>query len=105
MFEIDDPPRRAALLSRLGGVEGCVAITVAGDTIGGVPEDDVERSTENGRASSVQFLHFPFTATQTAAFRDPAKRVVIAIDHAEYPHMTVMAQVVREAMSGDFDLS
>ena len=103
MFEIDDPPRRAALLSRLGGVEGCVAITVAGETIGGVPEDDVERSTEDGRASSVQFLHFPFTAGQIAVFRDPANRVVIAIDHAAYGHMTVMAQAVREALADDFE--
>ena len=103
MFEIDDPERRAKLLNKLGGVERRVTITVAGEAITGVAEDDVERSTDEGRASSVQFLHFPFTPAQIAAFRDPAKRVVIAIDHAEYGHMTVMAQDVREALSGDFE--
>ena len=103
MFEIDDPARRAHLLNKLGGVENCVTITVAGEAIAGVAEDDVERSTDEGRASSVQFLHFPFTPAQIAAFRDPAKRVVIAIDHAEYGHMTVMAQDVREALAGDFE--
>ena len=103
MFEIDDPARRAHLLNKLGGVENCVTITVSGEAIAGVAEDDVERSTDEGRASSVQFLHFPFTPAQIAAFRDPAKRVVIAIDHAEYGHMTVMAQDVREALAGDFE--
>ena len=81
MFEIDDPARRGALLERLGGVEKRVAITVAGETIACVAEDDVERSTDECRASSVQFLHFPFSPDQIAAFRDPANRPVIAIDH------------------------
>ena len=57
MFEIDDPARRAHLLNKLGGVENCVTITVAGEAIAGVAEDDVERSTDEGPASSVQFLH------------------------------------------------
>ena len=103
MFEIDDPPRRANLLSKLGGVESHVTITVAGEAITGVAEDDVERSTDEGRASSVQFLHFPFTPEQIAAFRDPANRVVIGIDHAHYGHTTVMAQALREALAGDFE--
>ena len=103
MFEIDDPPRRAHLLNKLGGVENCVTITVAGEAITGVAEDDVERSTDEGRASSVQFLHFPFTPEQIAAFRDPANRVVIGIDHAHYGHTTVMAQALREALAGDFE--
>ena len=103
MFEINDPTRRAALLSKLGGVEKCVTIGVAGETITAVAEDDVERSTEEGRASSVQFLHFPFTRDLIAAFRDPAKRVVVAIDHADYAHMVVMTQAVREALAGDFE--
>ena len=103
MFEIDDPVRRDGLLSRLGGVEERVTITVAGETIRCVPEDDVERSTDEGRASSVQFLHFPFTPAQIAAFRDPANRVVVAVDHADYGHMAVMPEAVREALSGDFE--
>ena len=103
MFEIDDPARRNDLLSKLGGIEKCVAISVGSETIAAGAEDDVERSTDEGRASSVQFLHFPFTPAQIAAFRAPAKRVVIAIDHAEYGHMTVMAQDVREALAGDFE--
>ena len=100
---IDDPARRAALLSRLGGVEERVTITVADETIAGVPEDDVERSTDEGRASSVQFLHFPFSPAKIAAFRDPLNRVVVAVDHARYGHMAVMPEAVREALAGDFE--
>ncbi len=103
MFEIDDEARRTSLLSRLGGVEKRVAITVGAETIRGVPEDDVERSTEEGRASSVQFLHFPFTPEQIAVFRDPANQLVIGIDHANYGHMAVVPDAVREALSGDFE--
>ncbi|MEE8204072.1 MAG: DUF3501 family protein, partial [Alphaproteobacteria bacterium] len=61
MFEIDDRERRERLLSRLGGVENAVTLSFAGETVSAVAEDDVERSTAEGRASSVHFLHFPFT--------------------------------------------
>jgi hypothetical protein len=103
MFEIDDPARRNDLLSKLGGIEKCVAISVGSETIAAVAEDDVERSTDEGRASSVQFLHFPFTPEQIAEFRDPAKRAVVAIDHPCYGHMAVIAAAVREALAGDFE--
>lgn len=103
MFEIDDPARRGALLCGLGGVEKLVTITVGDETIAGVPEDDVARSTDEGRASSVQFLHFPFSPVQITAFRDPANRVVVAVDHANYGHMAVMPEAVREALAGDFE--
>ena len=61
MFEIDDPIRRARVLATLGGVENTAFLRVGGDTIRGVPEDDQERTREDGKASSVQFLRFPFT--------------------------------------------
>jgi len=103
MFEINDPARRDALLSRLGGVEKYIAITVGSETIAAVAEDDVERSTDEGCASSVQFLHFPFTHEQISAFRDPAARVIVAIDHAGYGHMAVMDDAVSEALADDFE--
>jgi hypothetical protein len=67
MFEIDDPVRRKALLSRLGGVEETAVIVVAGETVKGVPEADVDRTTAAGKASSVKFIHFPFTRAQTGS--------------------------------------
>jgi hypothetical protein len=102
MFEIDDPLRRARVLGMLGGVEHKAFIRVGGETIRGVPEDDQERSREDGKASSVQFIRFPFTPAQVAAFKEDAGDVVVGFDHTNYGHMAVMSPSVRQALSGDF---
>lgn len=102
MFEIDDPLRRARVLGMLGGVEHKAFIRVGGETIRGLPEDDQERSREDGKASSVQFIRFPFTPTQVAAFKGDAGDVVVGFDHANYGHMAVMSAPVRQALSADF---
>lgn len=103
MFEIDDPLRRARVLANLGGVEHTAFLRVGGETIRGVPEDDQERSREDGKASSVQFAHFPFTAAQVAAFRSGEGDVIAGFDHPNYSHMAVMSPAVRRALSADFD--
>src|SRR5215831_3378368 len=61
MFEIDDPLRRARMLSRLGGIEDRVFLDVGGDRVRGEPDPTRENSSPEGKASSVQFLRFPFT--------------------------------------------
>ena len=103
MLEIDDPVRRAATLQRLGGIEDRMFVTVGGETIRGVPEGDLERTKEDGKTSSVHFVHFPFTDAQVAAFRKPGTQVIVGFDHPEYAHMAVMSEPVRQALSADFD--
>ena len=102
MFEIDDPIRRARVLATLGGVEDKAFIRVGGDFVRGVAEEDQERSREDGKASSVQFLRFPFTAAQIAAFKSGTGDVVVGFDHPNYGHMAVMPAAVREALAQDF---
>jgi len=102
MFEIDDPLRRARVLANLGGVEDTAFVRVGGETIRGVAEEDQERSREDGKASSVQFIRFPFTAAQVAAFRSGAGDVIVGFDHANYGHMAVMPLAVRQALAQDF---
>ena len=102
MFEIDDPLRRARVLGSLGGVEDRAFIRVGNDKIPGIPEGDQERSREDGKASSVQFIRFAFTAEQVAAFRSGAGDVVVGFDHPNYGHMAVMPTAVRQALSADF---
>jgi hypothetical protein len=102
MFEIDEPIRRARVLAGLGGIEDKAFLRLGADTIRGVAEDDQERSREDGKASSVQFLRFPFTAAQVAAFRAGAGDVVVGFDHPNYGHMAVMPPAVRQALSLDF---
>jgi len=103
MFQIDDEVQRKTALARLGGVEKTAFLAVGGARIAGVPEADMDRTTAEGKASSVQFIHFPFTATQIAAFRAAGAQVVVGFDHPNYGHMAVMPELVRAALAGDFE--
>ncbi|HEX9702478.1 MAG TPA: DUF3501 family protein [Rhodospirillales bacterium] len=103
MFEIDDPVRRAKFLAGLGGVEQTVTLGFGGQTIKAVPEADVDRTTAEGKASSIQFLHFPFSEAQVAEFRKPGQRVTLGIDHPTYAHMAVLPDAVMNALAKDFD--
>jgi hypothetical protein len=102
MFEIDDERRRKTFLSKLGGVEETAFFEVEGERILGKPEEDVDRTTAAGKASSVQFVHFPFTDAQVAKFRQPNTRVVLGFTHPEYSHMTILPEDVRGALAQDF---
>jgi len=103
MFEIDDEDRRRDTLARLGGVEETVSFRVDGEEVRGVPEADLDRSTAAGKASSVQFLHFPFSDGQVAKFRAPGARVELAIGHPAYGHIAVLPEETRAALADDFD--
>lgn len=103
MFEIDEPERRERVLGELGGVEGSIRLRVGGEEIAAIPEQDVERTNAAGKASSVHFLHFPFTPEQIAAFRDPSVEVVLAITQERYLHMAVMPANTRRALAADLD--
>ncbi len=103
MFEIDEPVRRARVLATLGGVEHSAFLRLNGETIRSVAEDDQERTREDGKASSVLFMRFPFTRAQVDAFRSGKGEMVVGFDHANYGHMTIMPPSVRQALARDFD--
>ena len=103
MFEIDDPVRRANVLARLGGVENTMFIRLGDDKVLGVPEADQERTNEEGKASSVQFVHFPFTAAQIAKFKSSGQMIVVGMEHPNYGHMSVMPEAMRAELAQDFD--
>lgn len=103
MFEIDDPVRRENVLGRLGGVEETLTLKVGDHTIVGAPEEDVDRTNAAGKASSVQFVHFPFTDAEAAAFKAEGAQVIVGVGHENYAHMAVMPEAVRQALSQDFD--
>jgi len=102
MFEIDDAERRDRFLAGLGGVEDTVTLTLGDQVVSARPEEDLDRTSADGKASSVQFLHFPFTDDQAALFRDADVRAVLAIEHEKYPHMTLLTGATRDALAGDF---
>ena len=103
MFEIDDPARRASVLARLGGIENHVFLDVAGERIRGEPDPTRENTSPEGKASSVQFLRFPFTDDQIARFKTPGAQVIAGFDHPNYGHMAVLPEPVRAALAEDFD--
>src|SRR5580704_19637565 len=103
MFEIDDPTRRASVLARLGGIEDRVFLEIAGQRIRGEPDPTRENTSPEGKASSVQFLRFPFTEDRIARFKTPGAQVIAGFDHQNYGHMAVLPEPVRAALAEDFD--
>jgi len=103
MIEIDDEARRKTALDRLGGIEKHMVLSVAGGQIRGIPDGDREntRSADN-KASSVQFVHFPFTPAQIATFRATGAQILLGFDHPNYGHLALMPDSVRAAVSEDF---
>ncbi len=102
MIEIDDPIRRKRVLDGLGGIEETAFLKVGGETIIGVPEADADRTSAAGKASSVQFVHFPFTVDQIVAFSSPNAQVVLGFTHPNYGHMAIIAETIRSELTGDF---
>jgi hypothetical protein len=102
MLEIDDPHRRAVALAKLGGIEECFFLQVGSEKVYGVPTDDVERTREDGKTSSVHFLHFRLSANQRAHFRDPKTAIMAGCDHDHYAHLAVLSPATRAELARDF---
>ena len=101
MFEIEDAARRERALSRLGGVEHRMYLSIAGERASGIADPTRENTSPEGKASSVQFVRFPLTAAQKAKFRTPGAQVICGIDHPNYGHMAVMPEEIRAALADD----
>jgi len=103
MFEIDDPDRRKRVLSGLGGVEETCVLSIGGEEIIGVAEADLDRTTADGKASSVQFVHFNLNDAQAGAFKDGSTQVMLGIKHPSYGHMAILSEAVRASLANDLD--
>src|SRR6056300_26175 len=99
MFEIDNPVTRAAFLGKVGGIEEKVFMKVEGEKIQAVPEEDVDRTSAEGKASSVQFIHFKFTDDQIAKMKSGKADVQLGIEHKEYAHTTKLTEVNIKSLS------
>ena len=103
MFEIDNPVSRAAFLSKVGGIENNVFMKVDGEIVKAIPEEDVDRTSVDGKASSVQFVHFKFNDEQIKKFKSVSLNVEIGIDHKEYTHTTMLSDINLKSLSSDFN--
>ena len=102
MFEIDNPISRAAFLGKVGGIEEMVFMRINGETVKAVPEEDVDRTSAEGKASSVQFIHFNFTDEQIQKFKSNDVNIELGMDHKEYSHTTKLSKENIASLSADF---
>ena len=103
MFEIDNPISRAAFLGKVGGIEETVYMKINGEKIKAVPEEDVDRTSIEGKASSVQFIHFNFTDDQIEKFKSDSSEIELGIDHEKYSHSTKLSEENISSLSADFN--
>ena len=102
MFEIDNPTLRTDFLSKVGGIEEKVYIQIAEEKIKAVSEMDVDRTSAEGKASSVQFVHFNFSEEQIKKFKDLNTQIILSINHSLYNHMTEISKDTKKALIKDF---
>ena len=100
MLEIEDGNRRHTTLLTLGGIEETVFLEIGGDTIRATPTEYDDRTTADGKTSSVHWLRFKLTQEQTARFA--GERVVLGLSHPNYGHMAVLSAETRAALAKDF---
>jgi len=100
MFEIDDEVRRNRILRQLTSVEETCYLQIGDEKILARAEKDVERTKDDGKTSSIHFLHFDLSDAQAAAFKDGAPTSV-GIGHENYLHAAGLSEAVRSALSQD----
>jgi hypothetical protein len=103
MIEIDDAARRQATLLKLAGIENCTWLQIAGNRIKGMPTDYADRTTPEGKTSSVHWVRFRFSPAEITAFCDAATEVILGISHNSYGHMAVVSPAKRAELAKDFD--
>jgi hypothetical protein len=103
MLEIEDGGRRHATLLTLGGIEETVFMEIGNDVIRATPTEYDERTSPDGKTSSVHWLRFKLTPEQIARFRGGGEKVILGISHRNYGHMAVLSADARAALAKDFD--
>jgi hypothetical protein len=103
MLEIEDGLRRHATLLTLGGIEETVFMEIGNDVIHATPTEYDERTTPDGKTSSVHWLRFKLKPEQIRRFRDGGDKVILGISHKNYGHMAVLSAGARAALAKDFD--
>lgn len=100
MLELEDAARRNAVLLTLGGIEEMIFMEIGSERIRATPTEYDDRTTPDGKTSSVHWLRFKFTQDQIARFK--TARVVLGVGHRNYGHMAVLSEETRAALAKDF---
>lgn len=103
LIEIEDEGRRRRTLATMGHIEEKIVLAFGEERVVGVPEDDVERTTDEGKTSAVHFITFPFTDAQAEAFKQPDTVVSLGIEHENYRHAATLQEEMRVELAGDLE--
>ena len=104
MFEIDNEIKRKEFLNSVGGIEEETFIQIGENKIMSRPEQDTDRTSEDGKASSVHFLHFDFTEELIKDFVKEQNTVLLGFNHKNYKHFSELSQEVKSELKKDFDI-
>jgi hypothetical protein len=102
MFEIDNPLSRGAFLGKVGGIEEKIFMKIDDEKVKAMPEEDVDRTSAEGKASSVHFIHFKFNDDQINKFKSNNISIELGIDHKEYAHTTKLTEDNVKSLLNDF---
>ena len=102
MFEIDNPLSRGAFLGKVGGIEKKIFMKIDNQEVKAMPENDVDRTSAEGKASSVQFIHFKLNDEQISKFKSGSSDIELGIDHKEYAHTTKLTEDNVKSLLTDF---
>jgi len=102
MIEIDDALRRNTMLHRLAGIEEAIHLELDGEKIEARPTEYEDRTTPDGKTSSVHWVRFAFAPEQIAKFRSGAGRAILAVAHPNYGHMAILPPETRAELASDF---
>ena len=102
MLEIENVELRNRELFRLAGIEESVYIEMEQQRIAATPTEYDDRTTPDGKTSSVHWVRFSFTPQQIAKFKNPTIPAILGVAHPAYGHMAVIPPDVRAELCKDF---
>ena len=104
MFEIDNEFKRKEFLTSVGGIEEETFIQIGEHKIMSRPEQDTDRTSKDGKASSVHFLHFDFTEDLIKEFVKEGSTILLGFSHKNYKHFSELSPEVKRELKKDFNI-
>ena len=88
----------------MGGIEEESFIQIGEHKVMSRPEEDTDRTSEDGKASSVHFLHFDFNEDLIKEFVKDQTSVFIGFNHKNYKHFSELSLETKNELKKDFDI-
>lgn len=100
LFEIPNASLRLEKLSSWGGIENTFFLKINNHKIYATNTDNIERTNDQNKTSSVHFLKFDLSSDEKQDFLK--FETLIGFDFAPYPHTTLLNDALKQTLSKDF---